>query len=195
MSIEPERSLNAAAPAPVRILLDGIERLGRLDGWLGALCLSLMTLLILAEVTVRALSRVLPFIPGHIPVAWEYGSYLMAASFTFGAAMTLRAGGHIRVNLLLAKIGPALTRVLEVVAAAIGFAFTGFLAFAMFRFALASLERGTTAISSNTPLWIPQLLLCFGIALLALQFLARLLQALLGLPLEDHRMRPATSME
>jgi hypothetical protein len=28
---------------------------------------------------------------GTVPVAWEYGSYLMAAAFTFGAAMTLRA--------------------------------------------------------------------------------------------------------
>lgn len=188
------QSLNAGAPATVRALLDGIEKLGRLDGWLGALCLALMTLLILAEVLVRLLSRVLP-IPGHIPVAWEYGSYLMAASFTFGAAMTLRAGGHIRVNLLLAKAGPRLACALEVFAALIGFAFTSFLAYAMIKFALASYARGTTAISSNTPLWVPQLLLSFGIALLALQFLARLLQTFLGLPLEDHRMRPASSME
>jgi len=28
-------SLNAAAPAPLRILLDVIDRLGRFDGWIG----------------------------------------------------------------------------------------------------------------------------------------------------------------
>lgn len=32
------QSLNAAAPAPLRILLDGIDRLGRLDGWTVSSC-------------------------------------------------------------------------------------------------------------------------------------------------------------
>ena len=44
-------SLNAAAPAPLRLLLDAIEKLGRLDGGSGAACLVTLTLLMLAEVT------------------------------------------------------------------------------------------------------------------------------------------------
>ena len=51
------QSLNAAAPAPLRLLLDAIEKLGRLDGWIGAACLVTLTLLMLAEITVRALSN------------------------------------------------------------------------------------------------------------------------------------------
>ncbi len=81
--------------------------LGRLDGWLGAACLAALTCLMLAEVLVRALSDIFPWVPADIPVAWEYSSYLMAAAFTFGAAMTLRAGGHIRVTLVLARVTPA----------------------------------------------------------------------------------------
>src|SRR5882672_4666356 len=100
-------SLNAAAPAPLRLLLGVIEKLGRLDGWIGAACLIALTLLMLAEVTVRALSNLLPWVPADIPVAWEYSSYLMAACFTFGAAMTLRAGALIRVTLILARVSPA----------------------------------------------------------------------------------------
>jgi TRAP-type C4-dicarboxylate transport system permease small subunit len=119
----------------------------------------------------------------------------MAATFTFGAAMTLRAGGHIRVALLLANAPPALRRVLEVGSAAVGFAFMGFLTYAMAKFAYGSFERGTTSISSDTPVWIPQAVVCFGLGLLAAQFLARLIQALLGLPLEDHRMKAASSAE
>lgn len=188
-------ALNSAAPQPLRALLDGIDRLGRLDGWLGALCLTSMTLLILAEVTVRLLSRYIPWIPGHIPVAWEYGSYLMAASFTFGAAMTLRAGGHIRVNLLLTSAGPTLRRILEIGGALVGLLFTGFLAYAMVRFTHGSFERGSTAISSDTPLWIPQAVVTFGIVLLACQFLARFIQACLGLPVEDRDLRPSSGME
>src|SRR5258708_13364784 len=93
-------SLNAAAPAPLRLLLDVIERLGRLDGWIGAVCLITLTLLMLAEVTVRALSNFLPWVPADIPVAWEYSSYLMAACFTFGAAMTLPPAPHIPLTFI-----------------------------------------------------------------------------------------------
>jgi TRAP-type C4-dicarboxylate transport system permease small subunit len=186
-----ETSLNAAAPAPLRFLLDGIERLGRLDGWIGAACLLTLTGLMLAEITVRALSNVFPSVPADIPVAWEYSSYLMAACFTFGAAMTLRAGGHIRVTLVLGRLGPAPRRLFEAGAAAIATLFTGYLAIAMIRFSWSAFERGQTSISSGTLLWIPESVIAFGMMLLALQFLARLIQALLGLPLEDHRIKAA----
>src|SRR5438105_5295691 len=135
------QSLNAAAPAPLRLLLDAIERLGRLDGWIGAACLVTLTLLMLAEITVRALSNFLPWVPADIPVAWEYSSYLMAACFTFGAAMTLRAGGHIRVSLVLARLTPRAARLLEIGAALVAAGFTGFLAIAMARFAHGAYER------------------------------------------------------
>ena len=185
------QSLNAAAPAPLRLLLDGIERLGRLDGWIGAACLVTLTLLMLAEITVRALSNFFPGVPADIPVAWEYSSYLMAACFTFGAAMTLRAGGHIRVTLVLGKLKPPARRLLEIFASAVAAVFVGFLATAMARFAWGAYERGQTSISSDTMLWIPESVVAFGMVLLALQFVARVIQALLGLPLEDHRIKAA----
>lgn len=186
-----DQSLNAAAPAPLRFLLDAIEKLGRLDGWIGAACLVALTLLMLAEITVRALSNFFPWVPADIPVAWEYSSYLMAACFTFGAAMTLRAGGHIRVTLVLGKLSGPARRWMEVCASLIATMFTGFLAIAMVRFSWAAFERGQTSISSGTLLWIPEAVIAFGMVLLALQFFARFIQALLGLPLEDHRIKAA----
>ncbi|UFZ06336.1 TRAP transporter small permease [Bradyrhizobium ontarionense] len=182
-------SLNASAPAPLRLLLDGIDRLGRLDGWIGGGCLLTLTLLMLAEVTTRALSNVLPFFPPTISIAWEYSSYLMAASFTFGAAMTLRVGGHIRVVLLLKNVPAPVQRALEVLAAATGFAFMAFLTWSMTKFAFGAFMRGQVSTSSDTPLWFPQAVVTFGMLLLTLQFLARAIQAALGLPLEDHRMK------
>ena len=184
-------SLNAAAPAPLRLLLDGIEKLGRLDGWIGAACLVTLTLLMLAEITVRALSNFLPWVPADIPVAWEYSSYLMAACFTFGAAMTLRAGGHIRVTLVLGRLAPPARRLLEIAASLVAALFTGFLSIAMVRFALTAFNAGQTSISSGTMLWIPEGVIAFGMVLLSLQFVARFIQAILGLPLEDHRIKAA----
>ena len=155
----------------------------------------LLTLLMLAEVFVRALSNVIPAVPASIPVAWEWSSYLMAATFTFGAAMTLRAGGHIRVSLLLANIPAGPKRVVEAVCAAIALAFVSYLAYAMVMFTYGSFVRGQTALSSNTPLWIPQAVVTFGMVLLAVQFLGRLIQALLGLPLEDHSFKAGAPVD
>jgi TRAP-type C4-dicarboxylate transport system permease small subunit len=191
----PSRSLNAAAPAPLGALLEFLDRLSRLDGWLGAVCLASLTSLMLAEVFVRAASSFTSAVPASIPVAWEWSSYLMAATFTFGAAMTLRAGGHIRVSLLLAHAPPAVRRVLDVATAAVAFAFMAFLAYAMVKFTYASYAKGQTSISSDTPLWIPQAVVTFGMVLLTLQFLARVIQALLGLPLEDARMKAGALVE
>ena len=184
-------SLNAAAPAPLRLLLDGIERLGRLDGWIGAACLVALTLLMLAEITVRALSNFVSWVPADIPVAWEYSSYLMAACFTFGAAMTLRAGGHIRVTLVLGRLQASARRLVEIAASLVATAFVGFLAIAMVRFSWTAFSAGQRSISSDTLLWIPEAVVGFGMVLLALQFLARFIQALLDLPLEDHRIKAA----
>ena len=182
-------SPNAGAPAPLRPLLDGIDMLSRLDGWLGAGCLVTLTGLMLAEVALRALSNVFPWVPADIPVAWEYSSYLMAATFTFGAAMTLRAGGHIRVTLVLARVTPATRRWMETVLAALGVCFCGYLAWSMTYFSWRSFDSGQTSVSSGTLVWIPQAFVTFGIVLLTIQFLARFFQAAFGLPLEDLSMR------
>jgi TRAP-type C4-dicarboxylate transport system permease small subunit len=186
---------NAGAPQPLRSLLDAIDTLGRLDGWLGAACLVALTCLMLGEVLVRALSDIFPWVPADIPVAWEYSSYLMAAAFTFGAAMTLRAGGHIRVTLVLARVSSATRRWMETVLAALGVAFTGYLALAMVNFTWRSFSSGQVSISSESPLWVPQALVTFGIVLLVLQFVARFFQALFGLPLEDLNMRASSVAE
>ena len=186
---------NAGAPLPLRFFLDAIDMLGRLDGWLGAACLAALTCLMLGEVLVRALSDVFPWVPSDIPIAWEYSSYLMAAAFTFGAAMTLRAGGHIRVTLVLARLSPATRRWMETVLAALGVAFTGFLAIAMVNFTWRSFVSEQVSISSGSPLWMPQALVTFGVCLLVLQFVARFFQAALGLPLEDLSMRAASVAE
>lgn len=188
-------SPNAAAPPWLRPLLDGIDRLSRLDGWLGVLCLVSLTALMIAEVAVRALSNVLPWVPADIPVAWEYSSYLMAACFTFGAAMTLRAGGHIRVTLVLARVSRPVRRAMETVLAVLGMFFCGFLAWSMAYFTWRSFDAGQTSVSSGTLVWIPQAFITFGIVLLTIQFAARFLQAALGLPLEDLGMRAGSVAE
>jgi len=92
---------------------------------------------------------------------------------------------------VLGRLQPPARRLLEIAASLIATVFVGFLATAMVRFSWGAFERGQTSISSDTPLWLPEAVIAFGMVLLALQFLARFIQALYGLPLEDHRIKAA----
>lgn len=176
-------------------LLRVIEKLTVLDGWLGVACLAVLVALMLLELTLRALSNVFPAIPGDIPVAWEYCSYLMAATFTFGAAMTLRTGGHVRVTLLLANLDVARRNMLELAISLVGTASFGYLTYAMMRFTWTAFVTEQTSVSSGTLLWMPQSLVTVGMLLLTLQLVARALEAVLGLPLEDHTLKATESFE
>ena len=162
-----------------------IDGLTRLDGWLGALCLVLLCCLMIVGIVIRTLSTIVPWLPKDIPIAWEYSSYLMAVTFTFGAALTLRAGGHIRVRLLLANASLPVATALEAISAAAGLAFAAFFSVAMTRFSYRAFIADERSLASSTPLWIPQAFIAFGAVLLALQLLARLASLCLGQPVED----------
>jgi TRAP-type C4-dicarboxylate transport system permease small subunit len=174
----------------VKPMLDAIEALTRLDGWLGALCLASLTLLMIAGMLTRTLAGLVSWLPPDLPIAWEYSSYLMAATFTFGAAMTLRNGGHIRVRIILSRLGPQARRQLEICVSLIALAFCAFFTYALFTFTLSTYQIGDKSIASNTPLWIPRAVITFGVLLMTLQFLARVVRALLGVPLETAAFEP-----
>ena len=84
---------------------------------------------------------------------------------------------------------------METVLAALGTFFCGFLGWAMAYFTWRSFDAGQTSVSSGTLVWIPQAFVTFGILLLTIQFAARFLQALFGLPLEDVSMRAGAVAE
>ncbi len=168
--------------------LVAIDKVARLDGWLGALCLATLCFLMIVGIVVRTLSTLVSWAPKDIPIAWEYSSYLMAVTFTFGAALTLRAGGHIRVRLLLANASPSGVRILEGISAAAGLAFATFFSMAMVHFSYRAYVTDERSLASSTPLWIPQAFVAFGAVLLALQLLARLGQVCLGEPVEDRNI-------
>ena len=168
------------APA-LRRGLAAVDAIGVAAAWAAAACLAALTMLIAAEIALRSASNLIPALPGSIPVAWEYSAYLMGNAFMLGAAATLRAGGHIRVGVLLSALGPRGLRAAEVAASAVGLAACLFLAHALGSFAADAFVRGQTSIASATPTWIPKAGLALGAAVLTLQMAARLVRGALGL--------------
>ena len=96
-----------------------------------ALCLAALVALVTAEILLALLSRVFRSLPPGISIAWEYSSYLMGIAFMLGSGLTLRAGMHVRVELLLRAGNGRYAQLFEVISALIGTIFTGLLAWSL----------------------------------------------------------------
>ena len=172
-----------------------VDRIAVAATWAAAACLASLLLIVLCEILVGILSRLSPSFPSSIGFAWEYSAYLMGAAFMLGSGLALRAGMHVRVELLIAAGGRRYARHLEIASAVIGTAFTLLLAWSMISFALQSYSYDQRSPESYTPLWIPQGALAVGAAILALQMAVRLVACLLGRPAEDKEFGVATLPE
>jgi TRAP-type mannitol/chloroaromatic compound transport system permease small subunit len=161
--------------------------------YLAAACLFALTLLVIAEVALGALGRLFNGLPRDIPIAWEYSAYLMGAAFMLGSGLTLRAGMHVRVELLLKGGKARLARQYEFLSSLIGFFVCALLAWTFTTFAIRSFLSNQVSQDSFTPLWIPQAPLALGAIVLAVEMFARLLACLFGGPTENPAFRVSTS--
>ena len=196
MSLDLDAPPAQAAPSgPVAKLQGMIDRISLVSAYAAAGCLALLTLLTLAQVACGLLSKVFDSFPSDIAVGWEYSAYLMGSSFMFGAALTMRAGMQIRVQIILQSFGGRFQRPLEVISSAIGAAFVTFLAYSLACFAFESYISDQVSGGSLTPLWIPQASLALGTAIYALQSIMHVLAALLGKPLVNESFKVASATE
>ena len=172
-----------------------VDRISLISAYLAAICLGGLTLLTLGQVAMGVLSKFSHAFPSDIAVGWEYSAYLMGSSFMFGAALTMRAGMQIRVQIILQSFGGRFQRPLEVISSAIGAAFVTFLAYSLACFAFESYISDQVSGGSLTPLWIPQASLALGTAIYALQSIMHVLAALLGKPLVNESFKVASATE
>ncbi|PWG62929.1 TRAP transporter small permease [Spiribacter halobius] len=157
----------------MRIVLDGLYRLA---GVLAALCMAGIALVVLAQIAGRGLGF-------RVPEANEIAGYLVAGSAFLGLAPTLQAGTHIRVNLALQVLPPALRRWVEVWCLLLALAVVGYATWWALDLVIGSFEfddrsPGELAI----PLWIPQCALPLGLGMCAVALLDNLQAALRGQP-------------
>ena len=129
--------------------------------WLAGVAAGLFLIAILVIVVLQILTRYfgVPF-----PGSTDYAGYCMAAASFFALAHTLNRGAHIRVALLLVRLG-RWRRLGELWCFAIGTALGWYFAWYAIKavrvsYRLHDISQGQDA----TPLWIPQLAMAFGTA-------------------------------
>ena len=149
----------------MRALLDNLYRL---SGVLAAVGMVATLVLVASGVLARPLGI-------YLPGTDDYAGYAMAACGFFALAYTFKHGEHIRVSLLLERVGPRMRAVLELFSLVAGSAVAAMLAFYAVRMVLQSHEfeeisQGVDA----TPLWIPQLSMAVGTLILLIAFIDEL---------------------
>ena len=137
-----------------------LEILYLASGYLAALFMIGTLLMVMASV----LGRMMNF---NLRGSDAYAGYCMAAAGFLALAHTLKRGEHIRVTLILERLGINGRHRLELVAHAIAVFFSGMFAFFTARlvyqsYAFNDISQGNDA----TPLWIPQIAMAVGAAVL-----------------------------
>lgn len=168
----------------MRSFLDAIYRIAL---WLAAICLVMIAVLVLLQVLGRIADRLLLWTGADalglaVPSLAEIGGFLFVAASCLAFAPTLRAGTHVRVNLIAGNVGEGAARVLDslmLVGAAIIACFAAWHTFwmAVDAWNSASVSYGTIPV----PLWIPQALMALGFVVLAVAVLDEFAAALRGI--------------
>jgi TRAP-type C4-dicarboxylate transport system permease small subunit len=163
-------------PAPLR----AVDALCAIGAGIGAVAAALLALMLIAEVVLTS------FFNTSQPWAVEYAIYLQAMILFCGSGWALRQGGHIRVAVLMQALPAGLARALDLLATCFALGVIGYLALAMWRQWLRTVDLGSTSFyPMSTPIWIPQGFLTLGVLLLLLAVVARLARLLIGRPPEQ----------
>lgn len=142
----------------------------RIGGFIAGICILATAFIVTYEVVLRALF--------DAPTEWvnEISVYLILISAFLGFAPALAAGKHINVDLVTCKLSAQTNKYLGVIVSILGLGFS--LVFLVTSTEMTLNSYRLSMLSTSTlriPLYIPQLSLPVGFAMLALQFLANLL--------------------
>lgn len=151
----------------MKTLIRLIGKFSDLMAGVSAIILGLMAVLILLEIFLWNTMEKTTLI------ADEYSAYGLAAIIFLGAGYCLKEKGHIRITLVLGMLPAKLTRVISFLATGLSTIFMGYLWYYLFLMVRSSIRYSSTSGTlTNTPLWIPQMLMLIGAASFVLQLVA-----------------------
>ena len=146
------------------------DLLDRITGFVAALGLSCMVVLVCLESTLRAAFNL------SLGFSEEVTGYLVVLLTFLGAARALRSEALFRVEFLFDLFPARVRRVLVVVYSVLSLAICVVIGWKGALLVVSSLQRGKFAPTVlETPLWIPQLLLPVGFALLGVFLIEKII--------------------
>ncbi len=162
----------------VRALVDAFDRgvsvVTRNLVRIATVMLILLVLLVVLEVILRKLVGL------SLQITTEYSAYLSCGIIFLGLAKTFRSGSHLRVEILISRLSPKARRYTDFWASILGliclsFLFKYTLDMVITSYQVGALSRETWLTIGGhviqTPLWIPQLMIPFGVGIFALELI------------------------
>ncbi|MRU16348.1 TRAP transporter small permease [Roseovarius sp. A21] len=165
-----------------------LDMLYRAAGGLAALFIVAIVALVFAQVGLNLADKITAALTGTglgvtIPSYADFTGFFLAASSFLALAYTLRKGGHIRVTLITQGLGQRANHVAEIVVTTLALGMAGFGTWYMVLLVLESHEFGDKSSGMvSVPLWIPQLPVALGLAVLTLALADELVSLLRGHP-------------
>ena len=158
-------------------LLRGIDTCSRWGAYLSSLAMLSIVTLILVEIVLRT------FFNSSTMISDEYSGYLMVTMVMLGLSYTLAEGSHIRITILSERLKGRAAQSLDLVATLIAATLCGYALYHSLWMVQDTYSYQILADSiSETPLYLPQILIPVGLLLLELQLIAHFLRRLLSLP-------------
>ncbi|GJL82342.1 MAG: membrane protein [marine bacterium B5-7] len=169
----------------MRALLD---RLYAVSGGIAASCIVAICVVVMAQVMLNLADRIAAAFFGGaigltIPSYSDFTGFFLAAASFLALAYTFRAGGHIRVTLVIGLLPEGVQRWVEIgcvaIAAAVGVFATWYaVALTHESFVYNDLSSGMVAV----PIWIPQAAMTGGLIVLSIALIDDLICQLAGKP-------------
>jgi TRAP-type C4-dicarboxylate transport system permease small subunit len=153
----------------VRRLAAAVDRLSDAAAALAAVATLALTLMVTAGVAARRVFNA-PFL-----FVEELSGYVVLGIVFLGLAATLKAGGHIRVDIVLGRTAGRVRTALQVGCLLAAAVWAGFVVAGAVRLLDEYWTQGVRSFAYlQTPLWIPAAVMLAGAVLLLLQILALL---------------------
>lgn len=160
----------------------------RAAGALAAFFILAIVLLVFAQVCLNLADKVSAGMFGKgigltIPSYADFTGFFLAASTFLALAYALRAGGHIRVTLLIGRLPDSMHRMTEIVVVLIALAMSAYATWYLVLLVFESAEFGDRSSGMiSVPLWVPQLPVALGLGILSLALADELIGLLRGHP-------------
>lgn len=154
-----------------------VDALSVAGGYIAGIATVLILLLVCVEVAMRGIVGV------STEVSDEYSGYLNVAVIYFGLSYTLREGGFIRVDIVYQRFRGWFGTLARMLILSVSLGYVLVILYYMVGYVQYNQAVGTRAFSvMETPVWIPQVLVLLGSAILALQLAAFLLKGARDVP-------------
>lgn len=143
--------------------------------WLAAAAILAMAGITAAEVIARSFFNI------SFELADELGGYMLVAAVFLGLGPALAGGAMLRVEMVEQRLPAPVRRVLDILFHVMALIVSGIALFWIWQHVASSMRRETIAATwLETPLWVPQLAMPIGMALLIATLLVSLVRTLRG---------------